>query len=58
MRRFTDYAVLGDDVVIADKRVAGVYESSLRQLGGSISYLKSLISETGALEFAGSWCFG
>lgn len=28
-RVFTDYAVLGDDVVIADKNVASVYESSL-----------------------------
>lgn len=50
--RFTKYAILGDDVVIADKRVAGVYESCLQRLGVMISYQKYLISCTGAIEFA------
>lgn len=30
--KFTKYAVLGDDVVIADQEVARVYEQSLDQL--------------------------
>nr|P92567.1 RecName: Full=Uncharacterized mitochondrial protein AtMg01410; AltName: Full=ORF204 [Arabidopsis thaliana]CAA69788.1 unnamed protein product [Arabidopsis thaliana] len=41
--RFTSYAVLGDDVVIADQEVAKVYESALGGLGVKISYQKSLI---------------
>lgn len=39
-RKFADYAVLGDDVVIADSRVAAIYESALKKLGVSISYQK------------------
>lgn len=50
--KFLDYAVLGDDVVIADKVVAALYERSLSKLGVKISYKKSLISDSGALEFA------
>ena len=49
---FAKYAVLGDDVVIADEEVAKVYESALGDLGVSISYQKSLISHTGSAEFA------
>lgn len=48
--RFTSYAVLGDDVVIADQEVAKVYESALGRLGVTISYQKSLISHSA--EFA------
>lgn len=47
--RFTSYAVLGDDVVIADQEVAKVYESALGGLGVTISSQKSLI---GSAEFA------
>ena len=50
--RFSKYAVLGDDVVIADEQVAKVYEQALGSLGLSISYQKSLISHTGSAEFA------
>jgi len=50
--RFDKYAVLGDDVVIADEQVAKVYEQALGSLGFSISYLKSLLSHTGSAEFA------
>lgn len=50
--RFTKYGVLGDDVVIADKEVVKVYESALGKLGVTISYNKSLISESGSAEFA------
>ena len=50
--RFTKYAVLGDDVVIADSSVAKVYEANLHRLNVSISYQKSLISDSGGAEFA------
>lgn len=49
---FSDYAVLGDDVVIADANVASVYESSLKELWVKISYQKSRLSSSGAAEFA------
>ena len=51
-RRFTDYAVLGDDVVITDSAVAGIYAQTLSRLRVTISYSKSLISDVGAVEFA------
>lgn len=50
--KFNDYAVLGDDVVIADTEVAKTYEELLRKLGVSVSRDKSLVSKEGALEFA------
>ncbi|CAA0822083.1 Mitovirus RNA-dependent RNA polymerase, partial [Striga hermonthica] len=50
--RFDKYCVLGDDVVIADKQVAPVYASLLDDLGVDISVSKSLVSETGCVEFA------
>lgn len=49
---FTRYAVIGDDVVIADEQVAKVYEAALGELGVSISYTKSLISHSGSAAFA------
>lgn len=49
---FTNYAVLGDDVIIADEAVAKVYKDTLSELGVSISPQKSLISREGAGEFA------
>lgn len=51
-KRFCDYAVLGDDVVIADEHVAPIYASIIERLGVSISYTKSLISDSGCVEFA------
>lgn len=47
-KRFTRYAILGDDICIADDRVASLYRDTLDNL--SIS--KSLISFSGAAEFA------
>ncbi|KAI4297997.1 hypothetical protein L6164_037851 [Bauhinia variegata] len=47
-RVFTDYALLGDDIVIADTMVAAKYSELLERLGVSISLSKSLISSTGA----------
>jgi len=50
---FEDYAILGDDLVIANQRVASVYLDVMRQLGVGVGLHKSLISATGtALEFA------
>jgi hypothetical protein len=54
---FKDYAVLGDDVVIADKLVADSYLVLMNQLGVSINLSKSVISENGSLEFAKQFFF-
>jgi hypothetical protein len=43
MDPFTSYAILGDDVVIADAQVAKQYCLLLEQMGVSISLSKSLI---------------
>lgn len=50
--RFRKYAILGDDVVIADIQVKDVYIGLLSRLGVGISVAKSLTSPTGACEFA------
>lgn len=50
---FSRYAVLGDDVVIADKAVAPVYRSLMTgELRVDIQETKSLISNNGTFEFA------
>lgn len=50
---FLDYALLGDDIVIANKLVATEYENLMKLLGVEIGLHKSLISVRGlALEFA------
>lgn len=49
---FTKYAVLGDDVLITDEKVANEYAQALSKLGVQISSQKSLISDTGCAEFA------
>lgn len=49
---FTRYALLGDDIVIADKRVAERYLAVMDQIGVKVSLPKSLISRSGAAEFA------
>lgn len=49
---FLDYVVLGDDIVIWDKEVAGLYKIRMTvSLGVSISAPKSIIAR-GAAEFA------
>jgi len=55
---FPYYAVLGDDLVIADRLVADHYLSIMRTLGVPINMHKSLVSETGFLEFAKRWLSG
>lgn len=49
---FTLYAVLGDDIVIADPRVAKKYRALCRLLGVEIGLNKSLVSKSRTLEFA------
>lgn len=51
-RSFLDYALLGDDIVIGDQKVALRYKQWLADLGVSVSMPKSLVSDIGALEFA------
>ena len=50
---FSNYALLGDDIVIADPSVAPHYLTIMRDtLGVDINLSKSLYSEKGAMEFA------
>lgn len=50
---YTNYAVLGDDVVIGDHRVSTQYLEIMASLGVGVNTSKSLLSKTGtALEFA------
>jgi len=49
---FTEYAVLGDDIIICDGRVANAYLQLMETLGVEIGLAKSLISRKGVLEFA------
>nr|YP_010833567.1 hypothetical protein QLP06_mgp046 [Jatropha curcas]WFG81193.1 hypothetical protein [Jatropha curcas] len=49
---FDRYAVLGDDILITDPWVAGIYKETLARLGVKISLSKSLVSSTGCVEFA------
>lgn len=49
---FDRYALLGDDIVIANKQVAERYLELMSQIGVKISIPKSLVSPIGAAEFA------
>lgn len=50
---FTQYAVLGDDIVIGDQAVAQVYLGLLADLGMPVNLHKSLVSPKGTcMEFA------
>jgi hypothetical protein len=50
---FTDYAILGDDIVIANKAVKDQYLTVLKLLGVECGLHKSILSPSGtALEFA------
>ncbi|KAG6467802.1 hypothetical protein ZIOFF_074318 (mitochondrion) [Zingiber officinale] len=49
---FRQYALLGDDIVIADRAVAEKYVELLYFLDVQISFEKSLDSRNGSLEFA------
>lgn len=50
--KFFDYALLGDDIVIADPVVAKSYLEVMEECEVTISKEKSLISNVSALEFA------
>lgn len=50
---FTDYAVLGDDILIWNRTVARKYLRVLKTLGVDVGLAKSIISERGeGVEFA------
>lgn len=49
---FDAYLVLGDDIIIADKKVAESYLTICQQYGITISVAKSLISNKGLINFA------
>jgi hypothetical protein len=49
---FTDYAVLGDDIVIANSNVAAEYVKIMKEIGVDIGFHKSVISDNLSLEFA------
>jgi hypothetical protein len=51
LRRFVDYRILGDDIVIRNNEVAVQYQLILKQLGVGISKTKTLISDE-TFEFA------
>jgi len=51
-KRFKDYALLGDDIVIADKAVANRDLQYLKTIGVEVSLAKTLVSSSGAAEFA------
>ncbi|KAI9070795.1 hypothetical protein K1719_047243, partial [Acacia pycnantha] len=46
------YALLGDDIFIADEEVAREYSAILKQLDVQISLPKSIVSRNGTMEFA------
>lgn len=51
--QFLEYSVLGDDIIIWNRRVAKRYLSVMRSIGVGIGIAKSIISEKGiGLEFA------
>ncbi|KAH0735018.1 hypothetical protein KY285_010725 [Solanum tuberosum] len=49
---FVDYALLGDDILITDKKVANQYCRLLDRLSVTISFAKSIVYENGTIEFA------
>lgn len=51
---WSDYAILGDDIVIADKDVAESYKTLISRLGVQISEAKSHVSND-TYEFAKRW---
>jgi hypothetical protein len=52
---FPHYALLGDDIIIADEGVAGAYRDIMASLGVSINISKSFEMLTGTCEFAKRW---
>lgn len=54
---FTEYAILGDDIVIGDENVATKYVSLMTELGVKIGFHKSIISNNLSAEFAKQFYF-
>lgn len=52
---FTHYALLGDDIIIADEAVAGAYLDLMTSLGVTINLSKSFEMASGTFEFAKRW---
>jgi len=52
---FQHYALLGDDIIIADRAVAGAYLNLMTELGVTINLSKSFVIDSGGLEFAKRW---
>jgi len=52
LTRFDEYAILGDDIVIAHEAVAEVYLQVMTELGVEINSHKSLQSNIGVFEYA------
>lgn len=52
---FPYYALLGDDIVIANKQVAVEYLALMAKLGVEINMTKSIVSSNGTVEFAKRW---
>lgn len=52
---FPHYALLGDDIIIADEGVAKNYLDLIATLGVPINMTKSFIMASGGLEFAKRW---
>jgi hypothetical protein len=55
---FSAYLVLGDDIVIADKRVAEAYLSVCGEFGIKVGLAKSLVSAKGLMNFASQTLLG
>jgi hypothetical protein len=51
-REFSFYLVLGDDLVIADEKVAAHYLAIAKEWDVEINLSKSILSDNGSLEFA------
>jgi len=51
---YRHYAILGDDIVIRDQRVALAYQKLMGLLGVTLSPHKSIVATTGVAEFAKS----
>jgi hypothetical protein len=49
---YTNYELLGDDIVIFDKGVADAYLILMQRLGVEINLSKSVIAQNKAFEFA------
>lgn len=54
---FSEYAILGDDLVIAEVKVARKYRRLLKRLHVQISEAKSLVSMEGTCEFASRFIY-